>query len=54
MPASHLVKEVLEHPEDELCKAMANMFKRAMDSRGVLANTFQALESRAVQALRDP
>jgi hypothetical protein len=54
MPASHLVAQLLEHPEDELCKTMVSMFKRGMGTRGVLVNTFESLESRAVQALRDP
>ncbi|KAL6616016.1 hypothetical protein ACP70R_038286 [Stipagrostis hirtigluma subsp. patula] len=54
IPASHLVKELLEDPEDELCKAMAKIFKRGMDTMGVLVNTFEELESQAVQALRDP
>ncbi|XP_062220516.1 UDP-glycosyltransferase 88A1-like [Phragmites australis] len=54
MPASHLVKELLENPEDEMCKTMANIIKRGMNTRGVLVNTFESLESQAVQALRDP
>ncbi|KAL6845111.1 hypothetical protein ACP4OV_024606 [Aristida adscensionis] len=56
MPASHLVKELLEHPEeDEVCRTMVvSTYMRGMDTRGVLVNTFEALESRAVQALRDP
>ncbi|KAL6616015.1 hypothetical protein ACP70R_038285 [Stipagrostis hirtigluma subsp. patula] len=54
MPASHLVRELLEHPEEELCKSMMNLWKGNTDTDGVLINTFEALESRAVQALRDP
>ncbi|KAJ1285271.1 hypothetical protein BS78_03G267600 [Paspalum vaginatum] len=54
MPASHLVAELLEHPEEELCKTMLSIFERGMDSMGVLVNTFESLERRAVQALRDP
>ncbi|CAO2166307.1 unnamed protein product [Urochloa humidicola] len=54
MPASHLIAEMLRHPEEELCKTMASIFRRRMDTRGVLVNTFESLESRAVQALRDP
>ncbi|KAM0871398.1 hypothetical protein ACQ4PT_039416 [Festuca glaucescens] len=54
MPASHLIKELLEHPEDELCKAMTNTWKRNTETMGVLVNTFESLESRAVQSLRDP
>lgn len=49
------MKELLEHPEeDELCKAMVNVWNRTMDTDGVLVNTFESLESSAVQALRDP
>ncbi|KAM3355361.1 hypothetical protein ACQJBY_025875 [Aegilops geniculata] len=54
MPASHLIKELLEHPEDEMCKAMMNIWKRNTETMGVLLNTFEALESRAVQSLRGP
>ncbi|WVZ68930.1 hypothetical protein U9M48_017802 [Paspalum notatum var. saurae] len=53
LPASHLVAELLEHPEEELCKTMLSIFERGMDSSGVLVNTFESLERRAVQALRD-
>ena len=54
MPASHLIAQLLAHPEDVQCKTMLSIFERSMDSRGVLVNTFESLESRAVQALRDP
>lgn len=54
MPASHLVKELLEHPEEGLCKAMVDVWQRNTDADGVLVNTFESLESRAVRALRDP
>ncbi|KAM0834331.1 hypothetical protein ACQ4PT_063681 [Festuca glaucescens] len=54
MPASHLIKELLEQPEDELCRAMTNIWKRNTETMGVLVNTFESLESRAVQSLRDP
>ncbi|XP_062206776.1 anthocyanidin 5,3-O-glucosyltransferase-like [Phragmites australis] len=54
MPASHLIRELLEDPEDEMCKTMMNIWKRNMDTHGVLVNTFYSLESRAVQAFRDP
>ncbi|XP_062194508.1 anthocyanidin 5,3-O-glucosyltransferase-like [Phragmites australis] len=53
-PASHLIRELLEHPEDELCKAMVDVWKRNTDTSGILVNTFESLESRAVQALRNP
>ncbi|XBI33517.1 hypothetical protein VPH35_056830 [Triticum aestivum] len=54
MPASHLIKELLEHPEDEMFKAMMNIWKRNTETMGVLLNTFESLESRAVQSLRGP
>ncbi|GJM99739.1 hypothetical protein PR202_ga16868 [Eleusine coracana subsp. coracana] len=53
-PASHIMPEVLEHPEEEFCKAIVDVWKRNTDTDGVLVNTFELLESRAVQALRDP
>ncbi|KAF8721085.1 hypothetical protein HU200_023501 [Digitaria exilis] len=56
-PASHLVGELLEHPEeDEMCKAMVDVWCRNTGdaTSGVLVNTFESLESAAVQALRDP
>ncbi|CAL4922574.1 unnamed protein product [Urochloa decumbens] len=54
-PASHLVRELLEHPEDdELCKTMLDVWARDTDAAGVLVNTFESLESAAVRALRDP
>ncbi|RLM84305.1 anthocyanidin 3-O-glucosyltransferase 2-like [Panicum miliaceum] len=54
IPASHMVKELLEHPEEDMCNAMVDVLKRIADTDGVLVNTFESLESRAVQALRDP
>ncbi|KAG2600502.1 anthocyanidin 5,3-O-glucosyltransferase-like [Panicum virgatum] len=54
MPASHLMAELLGHPEEELYETMASIFERGTDSRGVLVNTLESLESRAVHALRDP
>ncbi|XP_044947984.1 anthocyanidin 5,3-O-glucosyltransferase-like [Hordeum vulgare subsp. vulgare] len=54
MPASHLIRELLEHPEEEMCKAMTNMWKRNTETMGVLLNTYESLECRAVQSLRDP
>ncbi|GJN28751.1 hypothetical protein PR202_gb16913 [Eleusine coracana subsp. coracana] len=53
-PASHIMPEVLEHPEEEFCKAIVEVWKRNTDTDGVLVNTFESLETRAVQALRDP
>ncbi|KAF8751365.1 hypothetical protein HU200_012036 [Digitaria exilis] len=54
MPASHLLAELLAHPEEEIIKATVSIYERGMGTRGVLVNTFESLESRAVQALRDP
>jgi hypothetical protein len=54
MPASHLVKPLLQSPEDELCRTTMEILKRNADTHGVLVNTFESLESRALQALRDP
>ncbi|KAG0539292.1 hypothetical protein BDA96_03G310600 [Sorghum bicolor] len=54
MPASHLVTSLLESPEDELCRSMMKILERHADTHGVLVNTFESLESRALEALRDP
>ncbi|CAO2178368.1 unnamed protein product [Urochloa humidicola] len=54
MPASHLIRELLEDPEDELCKTLMRIWQRNTDTQGVLVNTFYSLESRALQAFRDP
>uniref|UniRef100_A0A0E0L4V6 UDP-glycosyltransferases domain-containing protein n=1 Tax=Oryza punctata TaxID=4537 RepID=A0A0E0L4V6_ORYPU len=53
MPASHLFSELLEHPESKVYKAMMNVSHRnAQYSKGFLANTFESLEPRVVNALR--
>ncbi|KAF8751363.1 hypothetical protein HU200_012034 [Digitaria exilis] len=54
MPASHLIRELLEDPEDELCKTMMKIWQRNTDTDGVLVNTFYSLESRAMEAFKDP
>ncbi|CAL4947564.1 unnamed protein product [Urochloa decumbens] len=54
MPASHLVTSLLESPEDELCRTVIEILKRNAGTHGVLVNTFESLESLALQALRDP
>ncbi|XP_066309597.1 UDP-glycosyltransferase 88A1-like [Miscanthus floridulus] len=54
MPASHILREMLEDPEDEVCKTMTEIWKRNTDTRGVLINTFYSLEGRALQAFSDP
>ena len=50
--ASHLVRSLLEHPDDEGCWAMADVWARCTATGGVLVNTFESLERPAVQALR--
>ncbi|XBI33525.1 hypothetical protein VPH35_056835 [Triticum aestivum] len=54
IPASHLINELLEHPEDEMCKAMINIWKHNTETMGVLLDTFESLESRAVQSFTGP
>jgi hypothetical protein len=54
LPASHLMPEVLEHPDDELCRTIVDVWKRNTESDGVLVNTLETLERRAVEALMDP
>jgi UDP-N-acetylglucosamine:LPS N-acetylglucosamine transferase len=51
IPASHLVKELLEHPEEDLCSAMVDVWRRIADMNGVVVNTFESLERRAVEVL---
>ncbi|EEE64436.1 UDP-glycosyltransferase 88F5 [Oryza sativa Japonica Group] len=55
MPASHLFSQFLEHPESQVYKAMMNVSRRmnAQCSKGFLVNTFESLEPRVVNALRD-
>jgi hypothetical protein len=54
IPASHIIREMLEDAEDEVRTAMAKIWKRDTDTRGVLINTFYSLEAQALQAFRDP
>ncbi|OEL27233.1 UDP-glycosyltransferase 88F4 [Dichanthelium oligosanthes] len=54
LPASLLMPEVLEHPDEELCHTIVNVWKRVMEADGVPVNTFESLEARPVQALMDP
>ncbi|KAL6657808.1 hypothetical protein ACP70R_005588 [Stipagrostis hirtigluma subsp. patula] len=53
MPASHLIREMLEDPGSEIYTAMTSMFCTTMEADGILVNTFASLEARAVGALRD-
>nr|CAB3474172.1 unnamed protein product [Digitaria exilis] len=41
MPASHLIAELLAHPEDETCKVSMSIFERGMGTMGVLVNTVE-------------
>jgi hypothetical protein len=52
MPASHLVDAVLDSGTDLYATAL-DVFGRMAAASGVLVNTFEALESSAVAALRD-
>ncbi|KAF8751367.1 hypothetical protein HU200_012038 [Digitaria exilis] len=42
MPASHLIAELLAHPEDETCKVSMSIFERGMGTMGVLVNTYES------------
>uniref|UniRef100_A0A0D9WQD9 Glycosyltransferase n=1 Tax=Leersia perrieri TaxID=77586 RepID=A0A0D9WQD9_9ORYZ len=52
IPASYLPEEVLDRGTD-LSAAVLDAFGRMADGRGILTNTFEALEGSAVAALRD-
>uniref|UniRef100_A0A0E0LBD2 Glycosyltransferase n=1 Tax=Oryza punctata TaxID=4537 RepID=A0A0E0LBD2_ORYPU len=52
LPASHLPEEVLDRGTD-ISAAMLDAFDRMADARGILVNTFEALEGSGVAALRD-
>ncbi|XP_006656061.1 anthocyanidin 5,3-O-glucosyltransferase-like [Oryza brachyantha] len=51
LPASHFPDEVLDRGTD-ISAAMLDAFDRMADARGILVNTFEALESTGVAALR--
>ncbi|BAF18024.1 Os05g0527400 [Oryza sativa Japonica Group] len=54
IPVSYLYEELLEDPESEVYKAIVDLFHRDIqDSNGFLMNTFESLEARVVNALRD-
>ncbi|KAL6654853.1 hypothetical protein ACP70R_008318 [Stipagrostis hirtigluma subsp. patula] len=53
VPASHLSREMREPPESDLYKAALSLWGRVPDTDGILVDTFQSLESRAVRALGD-
>ncbi|XP_037473015.1 anthocyanidin 5,3-O-glucosyltransferase-like [Triticum dicoccoides] len=54
VPASHLFAEVLEDPESDTYKTTMAGLSRIPDTDGILVNTVESLEARAVAALRDP
>ncbi|KAK1699350.1 hypothetical protein QYE76_016047 [Lolium multiflorum] len=54
MPASHLFGEMLEDPESDVCKATMAALSGIPEADGVLVNTFDSLDVRAVAALGDP
>ncbi|XP_051209172.1 anthocyanidin 5,3-O-glucosyltransferase [Lolium perenne] len=55
IPASHLFGELLEDPESDTYKSTMAVLSRIPDSGdGILVNTFESLEARAVAALGDP
>jgi hypothetical protein len=53
LPASHLFAEMLEDPASEIYKVTMNMMCRNTVADGILVNTFDSLEERAVGALKD-
>ncbi|KAM0858041.1 hypothetical protein ACQ4PT_048092 [Festuca glaucescens] len=54
MPASHLFGEMLEDPESDVCKATMAALYGIPEADGMLVNTFESLDARAVAALGDP
>lgn len=54
IPASHLIREVLEDPNTEIYRAVMNSLGKNLEAAGILVNTFASLEPRAVAALKDP
>ncbi|GJM89530.1 hypothetical protein PR202_ga05731 [Eleusine coracana subsp. coracana] len=52
VPASHLFSELLESPESEIYGSVASMLRRIhQEADGILVNSFESLEPRAVGAL---
>lgn len=52
LPASHLPKEASD-PEMEQYKLLIHLFDRLKEGKGILVNSFESLEPRAVMALKD-
>lgn len=53
MLASHLFGEMLEDPESDICKTMTALYG-IPEADGIVVNTFDSLDARAVAALGDP
>ncbi|KQK05280.1 anthocyanidin 5,3-O-glucosyltransferase [Brachypodium distachyon] len=53
IPASHLFGEMLVDPNSDIYKATMASLSQIPDADGILVNTFESLEARAVAALRD-
>ncbi|XP_047093151.1 anthocyanidin 5,3-O-glucosyltransferase-like [Lolium rigidum] len=53
MPASHLLGEMLEDPDSDVCKATMTALYGIPEADGVLVNTFESLDARAVAVLGD-
>ncbi|CAL4894527.1 unnamed protein product [Urochloa decumbens] len=54
VPASHLFGEMYEDPKSEVYQVFLNSFRKILDANGMLVNTFDSLEARALGALKDP
>ncbi|KAF3323563.1 Anthocyanidin [Carex littledalei] len=52
LPASHLPKDTSD-PETEQYKLVMHLFDRLPEAKGILINSFELLEPRAVMALKD-
>ncbi|KAJ3695157.1 hypothetical protein LUZ60_000534 [Juncus effusus] len=52
LPASHLIKETFD-PETEEFKLIIYDFDRLAEGKGILINSFESLEPRAMKALKD-
>uniref|UniRef100_A0A0D9WIW1 UDP-glycosyltransferases domain-containing protein n=1 Tax=Leersia perrieri TaxID=77586 RepID=A0A0D9WIW1_9ORYZ len=53
LPASHVPEHLLPHRESKIYKKYIDMCKKAPEFDGIVVNTFESLESRAVEALGD-
>ncbi|KAF8644082.1 hypothetical protein HU200_015294 [Digitaria exilis] len=53
IPASHLIREMLEDPNGEIYQAWMSSQGKNLEANGMLVNTFVSLEARALGALKD-